>query len=127
MSVILKHFVDFVTHNTMHGLSGGQKVKIVLGGRRPHIICFDERTNYLQGPRQRAARDGGGVLVITHNRNFSESPCKEVWAMRDGRLEASGHNRVKGQVSGPRIDKGDDDEDQYDEMSNKIDKGKGKK
>ena len=43
----------------------------------------------------------GGVLVITHNREFSESICTEVWAMRDGRLEASGHNWVEGQGSGP--------------------------
>ena len=48
---IEKHFADFgleaefVSHNTMRGLSGGQKVKIVLGAatwRRPHVICLDE-------------------------------------------------------------------------------------
>jgi len=70
----------------------------------------------------------GGVLVITHNRDFSESLCKEVWAMRDGRLEASGHNWVEGQGSGPRIDKNDGEEDvQYDAMGNKIDNKKTKK
>jgi ABC-type multidrug transport system ATPase subunit len=70
----------------------------------------------------------GGVLVITHNRDFSESLCKEVWAMRDGRLEASGHNWVEGQGSGPRIDKNDGEEDvQYDAMGNKIDNKKMKK
>ena len=43
--------------------------------------------------------------------------------MRDGRLEASGHNWVEGQGSGPRIDKGkEDDEDQYDAMGNKVEK-----
>ena len=51
---IEKHFADFglepefVSHNTMRGLSGGQKVKIVLGAatwRRPHIICMDEPTS----------------------------------------------------------------------------------
>ena len=51
---IEKHFADFglepefVSHNTMRGLSGGQKVKIVLGAatwRRPHIICLDEPTS----------------------------------------------------------------------------------
>ena len=44
--------------------------------------------------------------------------------MRDGRLEASGHNWVEGQGSGPRIDKKDDEEDQYDAMGNKIEKAK---
>ena len=87
----------------------------------------------------------GGVLVITHNRDFSESLCKElvfplnaivssltlcsrVWAMRDGHLEASGHNWVEGQGSGPRIDKQDGEEEvQYDAMGNKIDLKKKKK
>jgi elongation factor 3 len=70
----------------------------------------------------------GGVLVITHNREFSESLCKEVWAMRDGHLEASGHNWVTGQGSGPRIGgKAGEEEDQYDAMGNKIDTTKTKK
>jgi len=70
----------------------------------------------------------GGVLVITHNRDFSESLCKEVWAMRDGHLEASGHNWVEGQGSGARIDKNDGEEEvQYDAMGNKIDNKKKKK
>jgi elongation factor 3 len=65
------------------------------------------------------------VLVITHNRDFSESICSEVWAMRDGRLEASGHNWVEGQGAGPRIDKKDGEEDvQFDAMGNKIEGSK---
>lgn len=139
---IEKHFNDFglesefVSHNTMRGLSGGQKVKIVLGAatwRRPHIICLDEPTNYLDRESLAALIEAlkefqGGVLIITHNRDFSESICKEVWAMRDGHLEASGHNWVEGQGSGPRIDKNDgEEEDTYDAMGNKIDKAKQKK
>jgi len=136
---IEKHFADFgleaefVSHNTMRGLSGGQKVKIVLGAatwRRPHIICLDEPTNYLDRESLAALIEAlkdfqGGVLVITHNRDFSESICKEVWAMRDGHLEASGHNWVEGQGTGARIDKNDgDEEDTFDAMGNKIDKAK---
>jgi len=139
---IEKHFADFglepefVSHNTMRGLSGGQKVKIVLGAatwRRPHVICMDEPTNYLDRESLAALIEAlkvfeGGVLVITHNRDFSESLCKEVWAMRDGHLEASGHNWVEGQGSGPRIDKNDGEEDtMYDAMGNKIDLKKTKK
>ncbi|GJE87999.1 ABC-F family ATP-binding cassette domain-containing protein [Phanerochaete sordida] len=139
---IEKHFADFgldaefVSHNTMRGLSGGQKVKVVLGAatwRRPHIMCLDEPTNYLDRESLAALIKAlkefeGGVLVITHNRDFSESLCKEVWAMRDGRLEASGHNWVEGQGAGPRIDKKNgDEEDQYDAMGNKIEVKKVKK
>ena len=94
----------------MRGLSGGQKVKIVLGAatwRRPHVMCLDEPTSeffdflyfnpyssillldYLDRESLAALIEAlkvfeGGVLVIMHNRDFSESLCKEVWAMRDG-------------------------------------------
>lgn len=48
--------------------------------------------------------------------------------MRDGRLEASGHNWVEGQGSGARIDKKDGEEEvQYDAMGNKIEVNKKKK
>ncbi|KAI6100484.1 polyketide synthetase [Pisolithus croceorrhizus] len=139
---IEKHFADFglepefVSHNSMRGLSGGQKVKIVLGAatwRRPHVICLDEPTNYLDRESLAALIGAlkvfeGGVLIITHNKDFSESICTEVWAMRDGHLEASGHNWVEGQGSGPRIDKKDGEEEvQYDAMGNKIDVKKTKK
>jgi len=139
---IEKHFGDFgleaefVSHNSMRGLSGGQKVKIVLGAatwRRPHVLCLDEPTNYLDRESLAALIEAlkkfeGGVLIITHSRDFSESICTEVWAMREGRLEASGHNWVEGQGSGARIDgKADQEEDVYDAMGNKIDVNKAKK
>jgi len=136
------HFADFgleaefVSHNSMRGLSGGQKVKVVLGAatwRRPHILCLDEPTNYLDRESLAALIEAlkdfqGGVLIITHNRDFSESICKEVWAMRDGHLEASGHNWVEGQGAGPRIDtKEGEEEDKFDAMGNKIDAAKKEK
>ncbi|EFP76036.1 translational elongation factor EF-1 alpha [Puccinia graminis f. sp. tritici] len=120
---------EFVTHNTMRGLSGGQKVKVVLAAatwRRPHVVILDEPTNYLDRESLAALIESlktfeGGVLVITHNREFSESICSEVWAMRDGYLEASGHNWTEGQGSGPRIDKGkDEEEEHFDALGNKI-------
>ncbi|TYJ58885.1 hypothetical protein B9479_000317 [Cryptococcus floricola] len=121
---------EFVSHNSMRGLSGGQKVKVVLGAatwRRPHIICLDEPTNYLDRESLAALIAAlknfeGGVLIITHNREFSESICSEVWAMRDGYLEASGHNWVEGQGSGERIDKKADGEEEvkYDALGNPI-------
>lgn len=139
---IEKHFQDvgldpeIVSHSPMRGLSGGQKVKIAVGAslwRRPHVIILDEPTNYLDRESLAALikalqKFGGGVLIVTHNREFSESICSEVWAMRDGHLEASGHNWVEGQGSGPRIDQKDgEDEDQYDAMGNKIEVKKAKK
>ncbi|KAF9023036.1 hypothetical protein BDZ89DRAFT_1070260 [Hymenopellis radicata] len=115
---IEKHFADFglepefVSHNTMRGLSGGQKVKIVLGAATWHYLDRESLAALIEALKVFE----GGVLVITHNRDFSESLCKEVWAMRDG------------QGAGPRIDKKDgEDEDTYDAMGNKIENKKQKK
>jgi len=48
--------------------------------------------------------------------------------MRDGRLEASGHNWVEGQGTGARIDKKEGEQDDtYDAMGNKVDLSKKKK
>lgn len=80
---IESHFADFglepefTTHNTMRGLSGGQKVKVVLAAatwRRPHIVILDEPTNYLDRESLAALISAlkeyeGGVLVITHVRS----------------------------------------------------------
>jgi len=132
---IEKHFMDFgleaefVSHNTMRGLSGGQKVKVVLGSacwRKPHVVILDEPTNFLDRESLAALIEAlksfeGGVLVITHSREFSESLCNEVWAMKDGSLTPSGHHWVEGQGSGARIDKKDGEEDdQFDAMGNKV-------
>ncbi|TIA80779.1 hypothetical protein E3P84_00201 [Wallemia ichthyophaga] len=123
---IEKHFEDFglesefTTHNTMRGLSGGQKVKVVLGAatwRKPHVICLDEPTNYLDRESLAALIEalkvfGGGVLIITHNREFSESICSEVWWVT---LVTS----VEGQGK-TKIEKKDDEEDKFDALGNKI-------
>ncbi|KAL8293230.1 hypothetical protein RQP46_000924 [Phenoliferia psychrophenolica] len=121
---------EFVSHNTMRGLSGGQKVKVVLAAatwRRPHILILDEPTNYLDRESLAALIEAlksfeGGVLIITHNREFSENICTEVWAMKDGYLEFSTScSWVEGQGTGERIDKKDDEEkEMFDAMGNKI-------
>jgi hypothetical protein len=41
---------EFATHAQMRGLSGGQKVKVVIGAamwNQPHLLVLDEPTNYL--------------------------------------------------------------------------------
>jgi elongation factor 3 len=89
LSYIEKHFAgfglepEFVSHNTMRGLSGGQKVKIVLGAatwRRPHVMCLDEPTLSIVNPSpliEALKVFEGGVLIITHNRDFTESPDRQ--------------------------------------------------
>ncbi|WFD30075.1 translational elongation factor EF-1 alpha [Malassezia sp. CBS 17886] len=140
---IEKHFEDFglerefTSHNTMRGLSGGQKVKVVLGAatwRMPHIIVLDEPTNFLDRESLaaliKAIQDfEGGIAIITHSQEFSEGTCKEIWRMQDGNLLASGHNWVEGQGSGERIDKKKTEEEEvkFDALGNKIIEEKKKK
>ncbi|KAH1545576.1 translational elongation factor EF-1 alpha [Aspergillus fumigatus] len=46
----------------------------------------------------------GGVVIITHSREFTENLTEEVWAVMDGKMTPSGHNWVQGQGSGPRLE-----------------------
>ncbi|KAL1896687.1 translational elongation factor EF-1 alpha [Ceratocystis pirilliformis] len=120
---------ELVSHSRMKGLSGGQRVKVVLAAcswQRPHLIVLDEPTNYLDrdslGALSKALRKfEGGVIIITHSAEFTKDITEEVWAVLDGKMTPSGHNWVQGQGSGPRL-KADDgeEEDKFDAMGNKI-------
>lgn len=120
---------ELVTHSRMRGLSGGQRVKVVLAAcswQRPHVIVLDEPTNYLDrdslGALSKALKAfDGGVIIITHSREFTENLTQEVWAVMDGKMTPSGHNWVQGQGSGPRLaDKSNQDEEVTDAMGNKV-------
>ncbi|KAK8905300.1 hypothetical protein ACHAPC_002423 [Botrytis cinerea] len=120
---------ELVSHSRMLGLSGGQRVKVVLAAcswQRPHLIVLDEPTNYLDrdslGALSKALKSfEGGVIIITHSAEFTKNITEEVWAVVDGKMTPSGHNWVQGQGSGPRL-KGDDaeEEEKFDAMGNKI-------
>ncbi|KAK3317986.1 armadillo-type protein [Apodospora peruviana] len=120
---------ELVSHSRMKGLSGGQRVKVVLAAcswQRPHLIVLDEPTNYLDRDSLGALsgalkRFEGGVIIITHSAEFTKGLTEEVWAVLDGKMTPSGHNWVQGQGAGPRLKAGDDDEeDKFDAMGNKI-------
>ncbi|KAJ3103734.1 translational elongation factor EF-1 alpha [Phlyctochytrium planicorne] len=89
---------EFGTHSRMRGLSGGQKVKVVLAAAmwfNPHMLIMDEPTNFLDrdslGALAGAIKDyGGGVLLITHNQEFASHICPEQWHVDQGRLTITG-------------------------------------
>lgn len=127
---------ELVSHSRIRGLSGGQKVKLVLAActwQRPHLIVLDEPTNYLDrdslGALSKALKEfEGGIVIITHSAEFTKDLTEEVWAVMDGKMTPSGHNWVAGQGSGPRLDKKEDEEDKFDAFGNKIEvKKKAKK
>lgn len=98
--VIAKHFEDvgldpeIANHNQIGGLSGGQKVKVVLAGamwNNPHLLVLDEPTNFLDrdslGGLAVAIRDyKGGVVMISHNEEFVGALCPEQIHIADGRI-----------------------------------------
>ncbi|AGO09963.1 AaceriAAL028Wp [[Ashbya] aceris (nom. inval.)] len=126
---------ELVSHSRIRGLSGGQKVKLVLAActwQRPHLIVLDEPTNYLDrdslGALSKALKAfEGGVIIITHSAEFTKNLTEEVWAVKDGIMTPSGHNWVSGQGSGPRLEKKEDEGDKFDAMGNKIATGNKKK
>merc|ERR1740123_1937981 len=127
-----KHLSNFgvdpesATHTQINQLSGGMKVKVVLAAamwQNPHVLILDEPTNYLDreglGALVLAIKDyKGGVLIISHNKEFCDGVATEKWIMKGGYL------RIEGESKG-----GDDEEqsgnkakeDVYDGAGNKID------
>ncbi|KAH9120138.1 hypothetical protein AeMF1_007542, partial [Aphanomyces euteiches] len=89
---------EFGTHSRMRGLSGGQKVKVVLAAAmwlNPHILVLDEPTNYLDrdslGALATAIKEfGGGVVMISHNREFTDHLAIETWNVEAGHLTVDG-------------------------------------
>lgn len=80
---------EVALHSKIAGLSGGQKVKVVLGAAMwlcPHLLILDEPTNYLDrdslgGLAAAIQAFGGGVVIITHHNEFSGALCKETWTV----------------------------------------------
>merc|ERR1712147_262534 len=91
---------ESASHTQISQLSGGMKVKVVLAAsmwQNPHILILDEPTNYLDrdglGALVLAIKDfRGGVLVISHNREFCDSVATEKWIMQGGKLRIEGES-----------------------------------
>ena len=89
---------EFGTYGKIRGLSGGQKVKLVLAAAFwtvPHLVVMDEPTNFLDrealGALSSALNNwGGAVLMISHNKEFYSSVCREEWVMEGGNLTVQG-------------------------------------
>ncbi|CEL54075.1 mRNA export factor elf1 OS=Schizosaccharomyces pombe (strain 972 / ATCC 24843) GN=elf1 PE=1 SV=1 [Rhizoctonia solani AG-1 IB] len=93
---------DIAQYNEMSGLSGGQKVKVVIASslwNNPQIMILDEPTNFLDrealGGLAVAIRDwGGAVAIISHNEEFVGALCPEIWNVAAGRMTHQGKTAV---------------------------------
>ena len=94
---------EYGSHFRMNALSGGQKVKVVIGAamwNQPHVVILDEPTNYLDRDSLGALAGAiqeyeGGVVIITHNDEFCRAICPERWVLEKmgdgiGRLDCQG-------------------------------------
>jgi elongation factor 3 len=89
---------EFGSHSRIRALSGGQKVKVVLGAatwNQPHLMILDEPTNYLDreslgGLVKAIEKYEGGVVIISHNDEFCSTLCPETWLVEDGKLNLKG-------------------------------------
>jgi elongation factor 3 len=103
---IEKHFANFgidqeqSNHTLIKSLSGGQKVKVVLAAslwQNPHLIILDEPTNYLDRDGLGALTNAihefqGGIVIISHNREFTNAVTTEKWIMEKGLLRREGES-----------------------------------
>merc|ERR1719229_1811855 len=127
-----KHLGDFgvdpesASHTQINQLSGGMKVKVVLAAamwQNPHVLILDEPTNYLDreglGALVLAIKDyKGGVLIISHNKEFCDGVATEKWIMKGGRLRIEGESVA----ADDEKDEGNVAPDEgYDGAGNKID------
>merc|ERR1711959_681162 len=89
---------EYSAHVRINQLSGGQKVKVVLAAAmwgQPHIVILDEPTNYLDrdslGALAGAIKEfGGGVIMISHNSQFVDTLCPQIWHLEHGTLNVKG-------------------------------------
>lgn len=107
-----KHLLGFsieaeqASHTILSSLSGGQKVKVVLAASmwlNPHLVILDEPTNYLDrdglGALTKAIEEfKGGVVIISHNREFANAVSQEKWIMDKGRLRKEGESIANQEV-----------------------------
>ncbi|KAJ3933182.1 MAG: P-loop containing nucleoside triphosphate hydrolase protein [Lentinula lateritia] len=93
---------DIAQYNEISGLSGGQKIKLVIAAclwNNPQICVLDEPSNFLDrealGGLAIAIRDwAGAVVIISHNHEFVSALCPETWYVEAGRMSHKGKTAV---------------------------------
>jgi elongation factor 3 len=130
-SNIAKHLADvgldpeFTLHHRMRGLSGGQKVKVVLGAAcwmHPHLLVLDEPTNYLDrdslGALAGALKQfGGGVVIISHAGEFIDATTTEKWIVGGGSVQIEGETWS---LATAKLTKGEQQDEVVDAAGNVI-------
>jgi len=120
---------EAASHSPLGALSHGQRVKVVICAscwQNPHIIILDEPTNYLDRDGLGALVRGlegyqGGVVIISHNTEFTDSVCTQKWIMEKSETTGAGRLREEGEIKlDEAIEEQKGPDEIYDESGNKI-------
>jgi elongation factor 3 len=120
---------EAASHSPLGSLSHGQRVKVVICAccwQNPHIIILDEPTNYLDRDGLGALVRGldayqGGVVIISHNTEFTDSVCQQKWIMEKSEQTGAGRLREEGEIKiDEAIEEQTGPDEIYDESGNKI-------
>jgi len=131
---IEKHFADFgiepeqANHTLIKSLSGGQKVKVVLAAslwQNPHLVILDEPTNYLDRDGLGALTNAihefkGGVVIISHNREFTNAVTQEKWIMEKGLLRKEGESLDVAMESSKELNFEEQNKTVFDALGNEV-------
>ena len=120
------------THSRIKDLSGGQKVKVVLAACTwccPHLIILDEPTNYLDrdslGALANAIKEfEGGVILITHNKEFADATTKVTWVIANNRCDIKGDPEWEKYAAEQEIIAVENEAAGFDAAGNKLDSTK---
>ena len=127
---------EIAQHTKINALSSGQKMRCYLAAATfylPHVIIFDEPTNFLDRESTNALSDAiksfkGGVLVISHNDDFYNAITREKWLLENGTMTVFGDNMIEAlekerkrqEKEDSKKLKFDEAEDKFDSLGNKI-------
>jgi elongation factor 3 len=126
---------ESASHQPLASLSHGQRVKLVICAscwQNPHVVILDEPTNYLDRDGLGALVRGlegfqGGVLIISHNEEFTGSVCSQKWIMEKSEVTGAGRLREEGELKfQDEIEAQAGPDEIFDESGNKIDVNKAK-
>ncbi|KAH7888557.1 P-loop containing nucleoside triphosphate hydrolase protein [Phlebopus sp. FC_14] len=93
---------DIAQYNEISGLSGGQKIKLVIAAclwNNPQVCVLDEPSNFLDrealgGLAVAITNWAGAVVIISHNHEFVSALCPEIWQIEAGRMTHQGKTAV---------------------------------
>ena len=94
--------------------------------QNPHVIILDEPTNYLDRDGLGALVKGlenfqGGVVIISHNTEFTDSVCTQKWIMEKSTVTGAGNLREEGEIQlDEKIEEQAAVDEIFDESGNKI-------